>query len=306
MKPMGANDPRLPSLKALHAFGVVMRSAGLRDAAEKLFITPQAVSQQIKILEHQLDVRLFRRTGRTITPTEEAIVLARYVDNGFHDFLEGVRKISDIRQNNRVNINASPYFAANLLIPRLNAFMAIRPQCDIRLKTNVELPDFARDDIDVAVVWGYGDWADYEVSRICTDYKVLCCAPSLARRLRAPGDLAHVTLLQPIRSKTIWRNVFTALGANWTTPQGMIELYDNESMRRAAVEGLGVGLISEGDARREILMGSLVAPFGEDVCRRMPLEQNPAFYLVTPRSRERLPSVVEFCKWVLATDWGDA
>lgn len=303
MKPMGATDPRLPSLKALHAFSVVMRSVGLRDAAEKLFITPQAVSQQIKILEHQLDVRLFRRTGRTISPTEEAIVLARYVDNGFHDFIEGVRKISDIRQNNRVNINASPYFAANMLIPRLNGFMAIRPQCDIRLKTNVELPDFARDDIDVAIVWGYGGWTDHEVARICTDNKIICCSPALAQRLRQPGDLAKLTLLQPIRSKTLWRDVFAALGAAWSTPHGMIELYDNDSMRRAAVEGLGVGLISEGDARREILMGTLVAPFGEDVFRRMPEEKCPAFHLVTPRSRERLPSVVEFCKWVLVTDW---
>ncbi len=280
-----------------------MRSRGLRDAAEKLFITPQAVSQQIKSLEHQLQVQLFRRNGRSITPTEEAIVLARYVDNGLQDFADGIRQITDAKKTDRVNINASPYFAANALIPRLNAFMTIRPQCDIRLKTNVELPDFDQDDIDVAIIWGFGQWPDLEVKFICTDHKVICCAPSLARKIRTPDDVAGHTLLQPVRSRTLWRDVLTSMGTAHTTPRNTIELFDNESMRRAAVEGLGIGLISEGDAKREILMGNLVAPFGDAVCRNMPREQTPAFYLIHPRSREQLPSVLDFRKWVMAMDW---
>ena len=100
-------------MRALHVFDAVMRFNGLRAAAERLFITPQAVSQQIKSLEGQLQVQLFRRSGRNTIPTEEAVILARYVENGFQEFSEGIKIISEGKKVNRINVNATPHFAAN-------------------------------------------------------------------------------------------------------------------------------------------------------------------------------------------------
>lgn len=303
---MDTIEGRYPSLRALHVFDAVMRYKGLRAAAEKLFITPQAVSQQIKSLENQLQVQLFRRSGRNIIPTEDAVILARYIENGFQDFLDGIKTISEGKRINRINVNATPYFAANYLIPRLQEFRRLRSTCDIRLKTNVELPDFHKDDIDVAILWGFGQWSDCEVKFLFHDFKILCCAPSLTKghlAIREPNDITKHTLLLPIRSVALWRNVLTFLGATRLEAKSTIEMYDNESMRRATIEGLGVGLISERDALREIQLGTLVAPFGVDICRRMPQEHSPAFYLVYPRSHKHLPSVVEFCRWIEQSDW---
>ena len=283
-----------------------MQFNGLRTAAEKLFITPQAVSQQIKSLEGQLQVQLFRRSGRNMIPTEEAVILARYVENGFQEFSEGIKIISEGKKVNRINVNATPHFAANFLIPRLHEFRHLRSNCDIRLKTNVQCPDFNRDDIDVAILWGFGQWAHCEVRFLFYDYKVLCCAPSLTKGplgIREPDDVARHTLLRPVRSVSMWKNVLTFLGASRTEAESTIEMYDADSMRRATIEGLGVGLISEDDALREIQAGTVVAPFGVDICRQMPPEYNPGFYLVYPHSQKYLPSVIEFCRWVEQTNW---
>lgn len=81
---------RLPSLNALRAFHVVFQQLSLRRAGEELSVTPQAVGQQIKLLEDALNVTLFERRGRTIQPTEAAILLAVFVKSGFDELSDGM------------------------------------------------------------------------------------------------------------------------------------------------------------------------------------------------------------------------
>ena len=52
---------RLPPLNAIKAFEAAARSESFTRAAEELCVTPGAVSHQVKVLEQQLGVRLFRR-----------------------------------------------------------------------------------------------------------------------------------------------------------------------------------------------------------------------------------------------------
>ena len=57
---------RLPSLKFLKTFQVAARLQSFKAAAEELFVTPSAISHQIKALEGQLGVSLFQRGVRTL------------------------------------------------------------------------------------------------------------------------------------------------------------------------------------------------------------------------------------------------
>lgn len=148
---------RLPPLNALRVFHAVARHRSIRQAADELLVTPQAVGQQIKLLEDTLQVTLFERKGRAIELTESAILLSHYVNAGFEEFAEGVRRVTKSAYRERINLNASPYFATHYLLPRLALFREILPGADLRLTTMVDLPDFGRDDIDMTVQWGYGD-----------------------------------------------------------------------------------------------------------------------------------------------------
>ena len=77
---------RLPPLNALRVFHAVARHRSFRQAADELLVTPQAVGQQIKLLEDTLQVSLFERKGRAIELTESAIVLSHFVKAGFDEF----------------------------------------------------------------------------------------------------------------------------------------------------------------------------------------------------------------------------
>jgi LysR family glycine cleavage system transcriptional activator len=147
------NNPhaRLPPLNALRVFHTVVRHRSFRSAADELSVSPQAVSQQIKLLEDTLGAELFERKGRAIEPNEKAILLAHFVQAAFDELEEGVRRVAKSDTRNRINVNASPYFATRYLLDRINHFRDIAPDADLRLTTMVDLPDFVADDVDVAI-----------------------------------------------------------------------------------------------------------------------------------------------------------
>lgn len=300
---MQKNSLRLPPLNALRVFHTVVRHQSLRSAADELNVTPQAVSLQIKLLEDALGLPLFDRKGRTIRPNEQAILLAHYVQAGLDEFAEGVRRVVKTEHRNRIYVNASPYFATRYLLQRIARFRETIPGIDLRLTTMVELPDFVRDDVDVAIQWGFGNWKGYEQVLLVRDYKIICCAPEIAARLESPADLAGNTLLYPVLANELWPNILKHLGVAGGDAHGDIRFQDAATMRRATLGGLGVGLISTIDAAEDLKSGKLVAPFGLDVMQSMPEEQVPGFYLVLPKSHRRVRSIAAFCAWVESEDW---
>ena len=302
---MGARDIRLPPLNALRVFHAVIRHGSFRGAADELFVTPQAVSQQIKLLEDTLAILLFDRKNRIVEPTEQAIVLAHYVQAGFEEFSEGVRRVTKGSYRNRINLNASPYFATRYLMDRIERFRDRLPGADLRLTTMIELPDFARDDVDVAIQWGFGNWKDFEQTLLVRDPKVPCCAPALADKIKVPRDLLAQPLLHPVLSHTLWQRVLRHLGVDAAEPAHAIQFQDAATMRRATMSGLGVGLLSVLDAAEDIQAGRLVAPFGLRALEDMPASEVPGFYMIIPRAHRRVKSIAVFCEWAVSEDWSE-
>ncbi len=294
---------RLPPLNALRVFHAVARHRSLRQAADELLVTPQAVGQQIKLLEDTLQVSLFERRGRSIELTESAILLSHYVEAGFNEFAEGVRRVTNASYRNRINLNASPYFATRYLLPRLSSFREILPGADLRLTTMIDIPDFARDDIDMAVQWGYGDWPEYDCSLLVPDPKIICCTAQIREQISAPADLARFTLLDMVKSKHLWPDILRFLGVEQVDGARSIGFDSAASMRRATMQGIGVGLLSVADAEEDLRSGALVAPLGRDVLAGMNAEEVPGFYLVLPRGHLRVKSVAALHRWLIQQEW---
>lgn len=300
---MSERSVRLPPLNALRAFWAVTRNGSIRAAADELLVTPQAVSQQIKLLEDILKIPLFVRRGRAIEPTEAAIVLSHFVRAGFEELTEGVRRVTATAYRNRINMNVSPYFATHYLLHRLDGFRSRMPNADLRLTTMVEMPDFATAEVDVSVQWGFDTWKGLDVSLLVRDPKIVCCAPALASRIATPADLTEMTLLHPVLARSLWGRILGHLGQYPETIAGEIEFHDAATMRRATISGLGVGLISRIDALEDIRLGRLVAPLGVDAIADMDEVDVPGFYLIVPNAHKRVNTIAAFCEWVVQEDW---
>src|SRR5450755_4676615 len=82
---------RLPSLKFLKTFQVAARLQSFKAAAEELFVTPSAVSHQIKALEGQLGIALFERGVRTLTLTDAG---GQYLEH-INDIFAKLEKVTE-------------------------------------------------------------------------------------------------------------------------------------------------------------------------------------------------------------------
>lgn len=294
---------RLPPLNSLRVFHAVVRHRSLREAAEELYVSPQAVGQQIRLLEEALGVVLMEREGRGIRLTEKAITLSHYVSAGFDEFEEGIRRVTGPRERERINLNVSPYFGTRYLMPRLALFRQAVPDAEIGLTTMIDLVDLERDQIDLAVQWGYGERRDGQSHLLTRDPKVICCCPDMVDRLTSPADLLQFNLLQPARSKRLWPDILRHLGVEAPELDRGLTFDDAATMRRAAYQGLGIGLISVLDAEEDIASGKLAAPFGMDILADMPPDTVPGFYLITTKTRLRAKHVAALHRWLLEQDW---
>jgi LysR family glycine cleavage system transcriptional activator len=112
---------RLPSLKFLKTFQVAAARLSFKAAAEELFITPSAVSHQIKALEEQLGMPLFERGPHSLTLTEAGTHYLQHMDSVFAR-LESVTEQLQVRYGRGVvRLHMPPFFATELLLPKLPA-----------------------------------------------------------------------------------------------------------------------------------------------------------------------------------------
>src|SRR5690606_30501820 len=156
-------------------------------AADELLVTPQAVSQQIKLLEDTLHVPLFERKARVIEPTEQAIILSHFVQAGFDEFTEGIRRGTNSTYRNRIDINVSPALATRCLMACVERVRELMPGHDIRMTTMVHVRDVAAEEVDVSIQWGFGNWKDYAVKHLIPDPTIICCSPELGRQISSPA-----------------------------------------------------------------------------------------------------------------------
>ena len=100
---------RLPPLTALRAFDAAARHMSFAKAADELFVTPAALSFQIKSLEEHLGTQVFRRLNRAVELTDAGKALAPGVADGFQSLAAAWRAAERTMDNHTLTVTAGPY-----------------------------------------------------------------------------------------------------------------------------------------------------------------------------------------------------
>jgi len=175
----------------------VVERGSIRQAAGELGLTPSAISQQIRRLEHEVGVTLFRRSTRRLTLTEAGeafyegcaamVVAARSAHERLADLQDAA--VGELR------VSAPAGFAALHLVAALAPFLAAHPALALRLIVTDEPVDIIRERIDLAITIARPLPSSSLVRKHLADWPlVLCASPAyLARRPppRTPDDLAQ-------------------------------------------------------------------------------------------------------------------
>lgn len=294
---------RLPSLDLLRGFEAAARHLSFTRAAAELHVTQSAVSRQIKTLEEQLGISLFRRLNRALLLTEEGQALSRAVAVALGGIEQAVARLSSAAERRPITVTTSVGFAALWLVPRLAQLRAAHPDIDIRLAASNEMADLQRDRIDVAIRFCEPNAAPVGAVPLVGEDVFPVASPRLLRDrahpLRTPADLKHHVLLHFDNALgewpwLTWQEWLVALKVPGLEPAGTLLFSHYDQLVRAAIDGEGVGLGRAPLVERFLKNGELVAPFQDRVTttRRY-------FVIVAPAAAGQR-RVKQFVDWLLA------
>ena len=279
-------------LASIRVFEAAARLNSFTRAAEELGMTQAAVSWQIKALEGRLGQSLFRRLPREVVPTESGERLSRACTEAM-TLLR--RAFSDLTEADKgvLSITTLATLATQWLAPRLGRFQVANPDLAVRLDTAPYLVDLARENFDIGLRSGSGEWPGLESVQLMPSVFTPLCSPAMAERLelKAPCDLLDAPRIGMEKEWIAW---FAAADVSSSARPAARLTADYQALEVAAAIGdQGVALASPILFAREIAQGVLVRPFPQVV------ELSKGYWIVWPQDRRRSPKIARFRDWLL-------
>ena len=287
---------RLPPLNALRTFEAAARRLSFSRAADELHVTHSAVSHQVKALEEFLGVTLLHRHTRAVRLTDAGQAYLPVLRDAFDRIAEVTEGLLGGESAGALTVSVTPAFATRWLVPRLGRFYDAHPEIDVRLSPSIDLVDFARDDVDLAIRYGRGDWPPLRADHLLKLDRFPVCAPKLLQGrhgLRTPHELRHHTLLHD-ELREDWRNwLLAARVAGIDLSRGQT-FNETSLLLQAAVAGLGVAVAYSALVADDLASGRLVKPFD------ITLADEFGFYVVCPEATADRPKVRALREWLFS------
>lgn len=285
---------RLPSLKFLKTFQVAAAKLSFKAAAEELFITASAVSHQIKTLEEQLGVALFERGAHSLTLTEAGEKYLQHMEYVFAR-LESVTEQLQVRYGRSlVRLNIPPFFASEMLLPKLPRLLEAQPDTDIHINTILAPLQSHPADADISIVVDAAPADGLASHKLFSQAFVPACSPLLLERAAISSfeDLNHHTLIEHEARRHGWQRWAERLGAQ-LRPRKVVRFDTMDTAAQAAEHGVGVALVSSRLGNQRFAQGSLVKLFDTE------LETGESYYLLLRREDAERPHIRVFTQWML-------
>src|SRR6202158_1985924 len=287
---------QLPPLNALRAFEAAARSESFTRAAEELCVTQGAVSHQVKALEATLGIKLFNRERQRLVITDAGREYLNVIRDALDPIATGTERVLQRQNSGVLTVSTSPDFAAKWLVYRLGRVCEANPRHDLRVFSAMHHIDCVREEVDVAVRHGDGNWSGLDAVRLCTEQLFPVCSPKLMsgrNRITKTSDLLKSPLLHLEDSKA-WSQWFDAAGvAEPETSHGLV-LNRASMLIDAAFDGQGVALARTTLAAWDLLNGRRAKPFA------VRLGLSKTYWIVCPKATAMLPKVKRARAWLVA------
>ena len=252
-------------LELYRVFQEVARMWNISAAAQNLFISQSAVSQSIKQLEEQLQVRLFSRSTRGVVLTSEGKLLLDYVSHGLGLIQCGEEKLAQSRQllTGELIIGASDTVTKTYLVSRLEAFHQNYPAIQIRIlngTSQMVLDYLHAGQVDIAFASEPKDKDAYSVRHCFDTHQLFVAAPNYdcdfdhVHSMEEIAAFPLILLERKASSRLFLEKYFLQNGLH-LHPE--IELGARSLLVDLAAIGFGVAGVTEEFVHRELDSGRL-------------------------------------------------
>jgi DNA-binding transcriptional LysR family regulator len=272
-------DGRL--LGGVGVMAAVVQTGNFARAGDALGLTQSGVSRAIARLEMRVGVRLFDRTPRAVTLTDEG----RRFHQSVAPLLIGIEDAateaagSTVVVRGRLRVNVDPFFARLVLAPRLGKFLANYPELSVEIVGRDRLGDLVADGFDAAVRFGDPEPSALIARRLLETRVLTCAAPSyLAKHGRPahPRDLgggSHecIHYLDPVTGRPFLWEFHRGRQKLRVAVSGRLTVNNVGTMLGACVAGHGVAQLLALGTKDLRSRGKLIELFPDWSDERFPL-----------------------------------
>lgn len=234
-----------PSFTALKAFEALVRCGSIHKAAADLHVSPGAISQQIRILETDLKLRLFDRNARSMKPSRDAQELAEEVSGAFDKISQALQRLTNATNKVQLRVAALPSVANRIVFPRLNEVRDLLPATRLSFSYIHRLEDINHWDSDVLICAVDSKYTGDGVAQELFSGEVRPFASVEYLKLNGPfdtpSDVSKAKLLHDFSTKT-WRSWFECAGFDSSNGLDGDIFEDFELLIHAALANQGIAL----------------------------------------------------------------
>ncbi|MBN1102554.1 MAG: LysR family transcriptional regulator [Deltaproteobacteria bacterium] len=241
------------NLNQLRVFYEAARSGSFTSAARKLFITQPAVTAQMKALEDQCTLKLFKKKGRRLFLTDEGNTLYEYAKRIFEYEREVEDVIEEMRKLKRgiLRLGTSKAYARYFMPFLISRFREAYPHIKVYLDEGSSL-DIIRSLVDlkneVAVIAKVEDHPNVTFIPFKQDQLVLILAPGhpLAKRKHVSlEELVNDPMIMKEANSGTRKRVNELFSSKGLTPNVLMETSNTEFIKQLVQRGEGISFLVE-------------------------------------------------------------
>ncbi|MRX09740.1 LysR family transcriptional regulator [Pseudoduganella sp. FT25W] len=291
----------MDELRAISTFIRAAELGSFNKVAEAQGTTPQAVSKTIRQFEQHLGVRLFHRTTRNSSLTEEGQRLLESIKPSMDGVVGALARARSAAREDEgtIRVAASGSMGRRILMPLLAEFQLTYPGIQIDLIQEDGFSDLVHDRIDVGFRGGNAPDAQIVSRRLFAVQQIVCASPDYLKRhgvprtlqdlqshrctaYRQPGSGRPMAWEFEIDGDTVFHHVQPVLLSN-----------DPDTEMHAVLAGIGIGQIDSINATAAIRAGLLKPLLTGYVSERM------GFYLYFPQRADMPARVRRFVDFIV-------
>lgn len=242
-------DGRL--LSNISVLAAIVHGGSFARAAEALNLSPSGVSRSVTRLESSIGVRLFDRTTRAVTLTDEGRRLYEEISPLLAGIGDAVSLASGASTavHGRLRINVDTFFSRHILAPHITHFMERYPEITLELVVRDQLGDMVSDGFDIAVRFGHPPSSSLVARKLLETRTVTVASPDYINKHgspQTPADLLHHSCIQV-------RSSMTGIPLEWEYASGgeiipakinsRLMVNDSGTLLNACLAGAGIARV---------------------------------------------------------------
>ncbi len=295
---------KLPPLHLLQIFEAAGRQLSFKKAAEELFVTPSAISHQVKALEEHLGIALFKRLTRGVQLTPAGANYLLVVKDIFERLDHGTSALKQRFSSQSLRISTIPSIASNIIIPHLGLFQQAFPDIELRIEISLDLIDLRYDECDLGIRIGDGDYPGLHCEKLFDLLVTPMCSAQFYQQhqLQKLEQVATVPLIQFSSMENSWSGWGEKVGVSGIGSKPMLSLSSYDAVMQAAQQGLGMALGALPLENLNLKNGTLVRPF-----KTLTLFPQACYAVCRPHDQQRrdINVFIDWFRQLVAADTGE-